>query len=697
MYFWNSYPFIRFSLALIGGIILVDHFDYPSVYFLSASAILFVLSRILSSKIGFNKMREANGILGLAFFIFLGSSVTQIQYHQKPGHHYMNLDGYLRGFSGVITTPANERTNFFRYEFEVSEVLINDKVKESTGTIFLYVRKDSMNEVFEYGDRLLVKGNFFPVAPPGNPHEFNYKKYLERQNIYAQAFVDRHSIKWIDKEVMNPILALSFEVRNEASRIIDRNIPHSRENGIAKALLLGIKDHLDNDIKQSYAAAGAMHVLAVSGLHVGIIYLILKILFGRINRLGRRGKLLFGLSSVTCIWFYAMVTGLSPSVLRAATMFSLVAISEAANRDNNIYNTLGIAAFILLLYDPYLVYSVGFQLSFAAVFGIVYLQPKLYRLVSSNIWIVDKAWAITCVSIAAQLATFPISAYYFHQFPTYFLLSNLIVIPSAFIMLVSGVTMLLVDPIIPIIGQFIGQLIGRFMWGVNEVISLVDHLPSSLIEWIHVDLFAVVFTYLITISIFAGLYFRSFKTLVFSSILVLTLIVGQYLDFQKQENKHQLVFYDVKHHVVIDHIRGHDLRTFISEADTFDLDLLGFQVNPNRLASDLVPIEKSIQNAQKISFENEIVPIGLYDKKVLFFDSTTFHFKFSAYPKADIVYIRNESVKSLQWLTSHFRPDQIILGSNNRKNYVKKMAEEAKDLGIVLHSMETDGAFIINL
>ncbi|MEQ6166898.1 ComEC/Rec2 family competence protein [Ekhidna sp. MALMAid0563] len=703
MYFWNTYPFVRFTTALILGIVCFDFNNYLWKYDLTILIVIigcYGVSVFKSQQTSFHKLRHLNGALALFILFFIGGILAKTKYHHHTSNHYTNIKNEIKGFSGTITSPVNERANHFRYDFELTSVFTNaDSSLDTSGKIHLYIRKDSLVTPLKYGDRILVYGNFYPVQGPDNPNEFNYKKYLERQNIFSHAFIHHSDLKVIANNPPNRLLNVAYTLREKASTTIDKYIPAPRENGIAKALLLGIKDHLDNEVKKAYSSAGAMHVLAVSGLHVGIIYLIILILFGKLRESGRWGKYAFGALSVSIIWLYATLTGLSPSVLRAATMFSLVAFSQASTREGNIYNTLAFAAFILLLFDPYLIYSVGFQLSFAAVVGIVYLQPKLYRLLDLRSWLLDKAWAITCVSIAAQLATFPLSAYYFHQFPTYFLVSNLVVIPASFLMLVGGIGMLLIDPIIPQAGEIIGLCLSQFMWVINEIISYVHILPSSLIEWIFMDQFGLIMTYLIVITLIVGLHYRYFKTLVVSGLLGLILMLWGLISHQIQSQRNELVFYEISDKIAIDHVKGHQGMLYIDDFEASELDLLSFQINPHRLASHLRPIKESILTFEEAGFaKKEAIRFGqIAGKRFLIFDSTTFHLDFKGVVKTDYLIINNGAVKSLEWLKKHFDFDQLILSNKNSSYYINKMKAKADETSLDIHCMNTDGALRVAL
>ncbi|MEQ8905004.1 ComEC/Rec2 family competence protein [Ekhidna sp.] len=703
MYFWNSYPFVRLTIALILGIFSFDHFSSlwtKSIITLCLGFLSYSILVILSHKFGFYKLRLLNGTLAISIIFFIGGCFTKFIYHNHTTSHYTNLNADILGFSGTIASPVNERTNHYRFDFELDQVITkSDSIHLTEGIIHLYVRKDSSGNSLKYGDQLNIYGGFYPVPGPDNPDEFNYQLYLKRQNIYSHAFVKTSDIKVNGNYPQNRFLSWAYSLREVAAQTIDKNIQNPRENGIAKALLIGIKDYLDNDVKQAYSSAGAMHVLAVSGLHVGIIFLIIKLFLGRLRAYGKWGKYAFGFISVFIIWLYATVTGLSPSVLRAATMFSLVAISQASVREGNIYNTLGFAAFILLIFDPYLIYSVGFQLSFAAVIGIVYLQPKLYRLLDFRLWLTDKAWAITCVSIAAQLATFPLSVYYFHQFPTYFLASNLIVIPAAFIMLVGGMSMLIIEPIYESLSTVIGQLLGHFMWLINEMISYVDILPNSLIEWIYIDQMGLLLTYSIVFTLIAGFHYRSFKTIFVSASLAITFIGWTFFSNLAQSKRQELVFYEISNKLAIDHIDGHQARLYLDEFKNEELELLSFQINPHRLSSHLQPIAESFSVLDSTGFKeiNEIKAGMIAGKRFLILDSTTFHVDFKKIIETDFIVINNQAIKSLKWLKEHFSFETVIISNRNSNYYSRKMKDQATSLDIKIHSLKADGSLKIDL
>lgn len=702
MHFWRPYPFIRFSIAFILGILLSDRLSgFNNIYLLVGILVLvFAVTLQLATKYGFYKLRLINGILGLTIILFLGIWITNLKHHSYPLNHYSrHKEIRIDGFEGIISSSAYERPNYYRYDFELSSALFNDSLFSISGKIHLYVKKDSALSRFNYGERLLISGHLYPIASPGNPHEFNYPSYLKKQQVFAHTFLNQSQLKQIGIAPPSHIVARAFQLRQYCNQIIDRLVPQTRENAILKAILLGIKDHLDNDIKKAYSSAGAMHVLAVSGLHVGIIYLLLQLSIGKIRTLGRYGKWVFGLFSIGVIWNYAMITGMSPSVMRSATMFSLITISQINEREGNIYNTLGFAAFVLLIYDPYLIYSVGFQLSFAAVFGIVYLHPKLYNALSIGNIILDKAWSITCVSIAAQIATFPITTFYFHQFPTYFLLSNLIIIPAAFILLIGGIGMFMLYPIFQSIAEWIGEIIYLLIWSVNELIYQIESLPHSLIDWIYMDKVELMLTYCMLLLAIFGLHFKSFKTVVLftlTSLLLLSWHVKTYLD---QTSKHQIIFYNIKEKTAIDYVKGHQALLYLEANHSQELDLYSYQINPFRLASHLPPLSDSINSFQEAGFINlNSIRIGaIANNKILLMDSTSFHLHINKPIQSDILIINNESVKNFKWLFSNFPAKHYIIGNSNSISYARRLKNQANQHKIPIHFLKEDGAWIMDV
>ncbi len=367
------------------GIIIAFHFQLSTIYLciIILAAVIGILyisyfKRYFSS---FSK-RWIFGILINLLFVVFGVLITQ---QHKPVNKRFHFEKYSSSASIVVLKEdIVTKTKSYKCEVEVIAVKSGDDWRNTQGKAILYLAKDSLAELLTYGDKLFINGKWKTIENPSNPAQFNYKNFLLNSNITAQQYLQSINWKLFSFLENNTLRKLAFVYQKKLLTHLEFHF-QNEELSVISALLLGYKDLLDRETIMIYSSSGAMHVLAVSGLHVGIIYLLLNSLFLFFEKF-KYGKYLKAVFLILSLWAYALLTGLSPSVLRAATMFSFIIIGSALKRETNIYNTLAASAFVLLLYNPYILLQVGFQLSYAAVLGIVYLQPKLYKLMYTKYW-----------------------------------------------------------------------------------------------------------------------------------------------------------------------------------------------------------------------------------------------------------------------------------------------------------------------
>ncbi len=687
MYLWGGFPFLRYTLALIGGIVLVDQVPelLPQSEAIQICALLFLVIVLII----FLRRKAYQTLLGFlsCFLLFVvGGLITHIHLQTNNPDHYTHLNG-IQSTKVVLISDATERKDYYRYDAELLEALVDSQMVQSIGKIHVYIRKTDTTPVLHYGDHLLIKGGILPIQAPKNPHEFDYKRYLVTQNIYGHAFLSPNDLLVLGNDPPSRIMEFGLLVRGRAMEIIKLSIPEPREQAIMEALVLGVKDHLDNEIKEAYSAAGAMHVLAVSGLHVGIVFIMLGSLLGFMKKT-KQGKIAFMIIALLCIWAYALVTGFSASVLRAVIMFSVILISGNLGRQAYTYNSLGIAAFILLLYDPFLIYSVGFQLSFIAVFGIVYLHPRLHRLWEAPNKAIDYVWSITCVSIAAQIATFPLTTLYFHQFPTYFLVSNLVVIPASFAILIGGVAMLILGSIWSFFGLYIGTIVFYMVWAVNECLLFLTHLPYPIFDWLYFDLKDTLLIYLFMIFMTVAFNIRGRAPFI-AGVITLTFWAGWVaLDNRKQLSRKEVVVYELKDHTAFDLISGKESLLLIDTLAEEEKELIGFQINPNRLANGLQPVESTIDLISNSQYSKSIPGgslIAWNGFKILVLDKKS---KLNAdqLATADLVLVNDPYVEDI--------PDVPVVIGTQMKFYQQK---KLKNTLTHSHSLSLDGYYRVSL
>ncbi|HEX5171246.1 MAG TPA: ComEC/Rec2 family competence protein, partial [Cyclobacteriaceae bacterium] len=444
-----------------------------------------------------------------------------------------------------------------------------------------------------------------------------------------------------------------------------------------------------DELLGAYASSGAIHVLAVSGLHIGILYAVITFVFGPLRRYSR-GKWVLAGVSLLCLWSYAFITGMSPSVLRAVTMFTFVSLAEVSNRRSNIYNTLALSAFCLLLYDPYFIMSVGFQLSYLAVLGIVYLYPRLIFLWTPPSWLIP-AWKITCVSVSAQLATFPLGLLYFHQFPVYFLVSNLFVIPLSFLVLVLGLIVLALNVFAPVVKP-LGVLLTYVIKAMNAGVLFTEQLPGSLIKGIHITTLQYWFLFGLVVTVLLIFRLRKYKILYASLALAICFSIIQWKHFLKK--KKALIVYNVRGHFAMDIFDNGRAYHFADSVLLEDPQRLSFQVNGNRVANaiysiqsgDQLPFVRNLPGCRLVRWEN-LSMIQITDKQ----------FTFTRKIPVDYVVISRNAVNSLDQIREKVDCREVIVDSSNSWWVAANLIHEAEEKHQGLYSVLHQGALVKEL
>ncbi|OEK03455.1 hypothetical protein BFP97_18870 [Roseivirga sp. 4D4] len=687
---FSTYPLLRltfsFALGIVGFHYLGDSVFIPW-YVLILALVAYSLLTIRST------FRYQSILASLAFFMLFGLGTQRLSYYKgesKPDH-LLNQPEAIQAYKAVVSGPPQVKAKSVNCQLEVYKVLVDGAWRTADGIVNAYL--DTLKgESLSYGDLLFVEGKPAKTLPPANPGEFDYRGYLVYNRIHHQHFIrDRFSV--IGHRPTNWFVSKANFLRNESVKIINSLITEESARGIVLALVLGVKDDLQDDVIQAFSATGAMHVLAVSGLHVGIIYAIIFLLLKRLGLSKPKYKWWLAAISILTLWCYALLTGLSPSVLRAVTMFSFISVGQALSRHTNIYNTLAASALALLLYNPYLIMSVGFQLSYLAVFGIVYLQPRLYALIEVNHWLLDKVWAITCVSIAAQLATAPLSILYFHQFPSYFLLSNLFIIPAAFIILISGLLLLITSFISPL-AAVLGWLVTEFILLVNGLVFWVSQLPGSTAKGIYIS---ILDTWLIYGLLTCVILFFDRKRLVYLKYglgLSLLFVVSQLWHFSKFASTKEFSVMAVSGSQVMDFRSGFKSHMISDSLFLSDTERQRFLLHPKRLLSG------STEKVADDGFELTMVstPLGRlisFDRlRILCLDRNVLSGIESSTPiEVDWLILGKDVLQNLEELDGRIEFDELIIDPSNSWYTDQKLVEQAGQLKVKYHSVRQDGYY----
>lgn len=428
--------------------------------------------------------RHLQGVCILGCVSFL----AMLMMHQQDIRQQRSWIGYhLQDTSTlmvVLQEPPVRKRNSWKAEASVDGGL--------TGTMLLYFRTDPS---LHYGDRLVIRAAVRRISPSGNPGDFDFSKYCAYKYIYHQAFLAETQWKQLPGNKGYLYNHWLIAARDHCLRTLRKYIPGREEYGIAQALLIGYREELDKEIVQAYTNTGVVHIIAISGLHLGLIYITLLQTLQWLPR-KRWAGVLKALVLIFVLWAFSLLTGASASVLRSAVMFTTIAVGQfMLTRYSNIYNTLAAAAFLLLCYNPYFLVDAGFQLSFFAVGGILLCYRPLYDLLMiRNKWL-DKLWQMIAVSLAAQVFTWPVCLYYFHQFPNVFLLANIVAVPLSTILLYGAILLV----VLPFSGPFLGIALEYGIRSMNRIIQWLDRLPYAVTNNIQLDFYEMLCLYAITI------------------------------------------------------------------------------------------------------------------------------------------------------------------------------------------------------
>ncbi|HEX8425687.1 ComEC/Rec2 family competence protein [Hymenobacter sp.] len=524
---WASYAFVRLTLALMAGILTYLYWGErlpPLLGPLLGLVVLFGAGQYWASRQREAGATDAAGLLAMAAVYVAGAALTQQATESRAANHVYRFSDKIEFYRAVVDDYTVVRPTTYATTLRVSAVRVAGKWQTAVGGIRVSIPRDSGVVAPRYGDVWLVRGAPAPSKAPLNPGEFDYRRYLEYHQVYHQQFVHPDQYRKMGTAPPSALRAVAMHTAQVLDGVFRQYVHAKREYALASALVLGIKDDVDQETKQAYANTGTTHIMAVSGLQVGLLFGAVTWLLSLVP--GRRGamfRLVSALLGLGGIWSYAFLTGLSASVLRAAVMFTFIVVARASGRQTNMINTLAVAAFCLLCYDPYLLCDVGFQLSFLAVVSIVYLQPRIvawldvkgYFLAKTRpwqskgvqwfwrktSWALDLTWQATALSLAAQVATFPLGLYYFHQFPLSFLLSNLVAVPIscwavyagmlllATKLLTAGLSLLLpsASTVMDVLPQGIGLVFELLIrWFNNYIFWIGRAVPGALISGVHV-------------------------------------------------------------------------------------------------------------------------------------------------------------------------------------------------------------------
>ncbi|WP_347924345.1 ComEC/Rec2 family competence protein [Pontimicrobium sp. SW4] len=672
-----NFTIIKLAICLIIGILIGYFFDVNTVYIISLS-VAFLLMLIVDLFIFKNTRKKHSWAAYVIYLTTICIGCLSINTHTESNfnNHYTKLNKKQTDSTLLISLRIREvlKSGSF-YDKYIIDILSLDSTKIS-GRSLLNVAKDSTTSPLKVDDILITKTQFKELIPPLNPYQFDYKAYLKKQHIYHQLFVSNTEIYTISKN-KHTLFGFASLLREIINSKLQSYSFKPEELAIINALLLGQRQDISKEIYDNYTQAGAIHILAVSGLHVGIILILLNVLFKPIEYL-KHGLLIKTSLLIIVLWSFAIVAGLSASVVRAVSMFTVVAIAINLKRPTNVYNTLTISMFILLLWKPTFLFDVGFQLSYLAVFAIVAIQPMLDKLWQPKLKLVKIFWNIFTVTLAAQFGIIPISLYYFHQFPGLFFISNLAIIPFLGIILGLGIIVVGLS-LLNLLPSFLTNAYGTIISKMNMLVDWVANQESFLFKNISFDFIHVLISYTIIIGIIFYLKTKTLRSII--SLLAIIIVSQGVLMFDKKKNvENSFVVFHKSRHSIIGHKANQELHLYTSINDS------------------ILQNEKTITNYKvgahiKTTTIDSIKNIYIFNNhKLLVIDSLGVY-KTSKF-KPTIVLLQYSPKINLERLIEWLQPELIISDGSNYKSYQERWKVTCEAKKIRFHRTSEKGAFI---
>jgi competence protein ComEC len=443
----------------------------------------------------------------------------------------------------IVYKPSGWHQVTYHPQYTADSTTVSHKTK------WLLLVKDSLCNRWQQGDQIMIKGTLHPLPHAGNPHAFDYGQYLMRQGFSAQMYLsDSKKFKIIKQQTGIKLSQLPYRLRELSISSLQLHHLDTTAMTIVNAFLLGDRSGVDRDITDRFIKSGVIHILAVSGLHVGILSLIINFALSLILPPKKHIKWIL---TILLLVGYAFITGFSPSVSRAVFMFSCLQAGKAFRKDINQFQLLSFSAFTLLLINPLFIYHAGFWLSHLAVAGIVAFYRPIYNLVIFRFPIWQWGWSLISVSLSAQISTFPLSLYLFGAFPIYFLLANLLVLPLVAPVMILALCTLLLHPI-PVLPDITGAALNDLIHYIVTITTWIEQIPYSYLQALWVSIPLMLLLYLALMAIFHIYCLPSARNWIRLCIYIIAIGIGLNLQFMYKISHPKMVVYNTRKNTLIE-------------------------------------------------------------------------------------------------------------------------------------------------
>lgn len=682
---WRGLPAVRLLFAFAPGIYLQWQYKLPPfpLWLCGGISVLFFLILRLPAPAIRYRWRAAAGFLLCICLFCAGALLT---WYKNPHYHPLSIQQLYTGAETlelILQDATVQRPNSWKALARINRLLSHNKKQQAHGLLWIYFARDSSFNGLPAGSLLLTHAIPQPVTSTGNPGAFDYARYSLFNGVTHQLYLQPDDYVLIPGNYNTRFSQWLIRCRNWIIHTLEKYIPGKKEAGLAEALLIGYKDNLDRELVQSYTNTGIVHIIAISGLHLGLIYWLLQKACAFLPRHGR-WRWFSPLLQIAALWIFSLLAGAQASVLRSAVMFTILILGESLSRKHAIYNSLALAAFLLLCYQPYWLWDIGFQLSFLAVASLILFMQPVYQLFYIKWKPLDLIWKMCAVTLAAQLLTLPICLYQFHQFPNYFLVANLLIVPLSSLILM-GEILLCLAALLPAAATVLGSALNWLIWLMNETVQYIERLPYALTHRIQLTVTeAACLMLILVLMAVAWLKKSRYYTwlTVCSCIGLWGLLRYSHIERQRQQ---LFIVYNSPRAVVLDFING---TRYSSWYDTSGAGNLSYYLDGSRALFNAGPADTVAGLKWKqhcISWRGQRIWIAGQQPLP---SADSMH-------AIDILVLASRADSSLQHLIQPGRLKQVIATSTLSNRVVEQWRRYCRHHSIAFHAVKTDGAFVM--
>lgn len=684
-------PFLRLVIPLMAGIIIQHHWHFSSntAIFIIGAAGSFSLVFYLLPPFYKLRYRNAQGLGILAAVFGLG----MLLYTVKDLRYQADWAGRFFAEATTITTTLTEKpvekTNSYKATATVRSVEQYGKIHHTRGNLILYFQKDTAVSDLQLGQTITFQKQPSAIRNSGNPGSFNYRQYSIFNGITHTVFLSTQEYQVSGMPVKKSFNSLLDQIRSYVLKTLKTYISGKKEQGLAQALLIGYRDELDKDLLQSYINTGVVHVIAVSGMHLALIFWLLHLMFSPLLK-SKKTYWLHPVLVLAILWLFTLIAGGAASIVRAAVMFSFIMVGKSLHRNVSVYNSLAGSAFLLLCINPYWLCDLGFQLSYAAVVSIILFYKPIYNLLFIRNKILDRLWQLAAVSIAAQLLTSPIAMYHFHQLPVYFLITNLLIVPVSSLVLVGELILVLISPL-QALAKILGSILSGCIWWMNSFIENLEKFPLSVWDGIQINELQ---TLLLFVIIAGGAWWliENKKPGFWVLLIALMGFLGfRAVSFSKASEQRKIIVYNINKHTALDFIEGRNHLLIADSAVQPKTPLWNMNIKPATILFRLKPA-RSLPH-----FQRDGNFFSFYDQKILLINSSVTPSDTAGNLEPDLVILSGNPRLYISDLLKIMRPSKIVISSSVPAWKAGYWKRDCDSLQVPYYDVSEKGAFVMSL